>query len=400
MKLQKLAIILLTVSGGALHASDGTAPEEVTLNVKSKLPFVDRTQFVDNGIIEYSVPKQLNDGIKVADARKIADLSGVLTLLNATEKKNQDFRMGIGEPHKLAGKNDRDPRIKGCIDSVLIAKDGKLILEEYFADARIDKPHYQMSTTKSILSHAIGKAIERGEIHSENDLLLDYLPEVDRKKVSKGVEKLRLSDLLSMSSGIRFKKKPSGRDITIENHAELYLTQCDPINEVRDYKYDGTNCDLLSHVLYNATGKTLTEYAGEHIFKPMGITDFAFGDSVCGLNKSAAGMQLRSRDMLKIGLMTANGGVWNGKRILSEEWINKATAVHVNHHQPSKYGYFWWSQDATVNGKTYRVRSCRGAGGQFIFVLPELDVVAVFTSYYSDNRPLQHFEKVVLPMFL
>lgn len=393
-------LLISLLSTGAALANDGTAPEETTLNVKSKLPFVDRTKFVDRGTIEYSVPEKLGDGIAVGDARKTVNLTEILELLNETEKRNQDFRMGIGEPvkKKKGTPNDWDPKLVGCIDSVLIAKNGRLVLEEYFADARIDKPHYQMSITKSISSYAIGKAIEQGKIKSENDLILDYLPEVDRTKVAEGVDTLTLKDLLTMSSGIRFKKKPRGT-VTIGNHAGLYLAQTQPIPEEKEYKYDGTNVDLLLHILYNTTGMTLGEYAGKHLFAPMGITNFAFGKSACGLDKGAAGMRLTSRDMLKIGLMTAHGGKWNGKQILDKGWIEKATAVHVNQGKPHQYGYFWWSQNIEVDGKPYRVRSCRGAGGQFIFIVPELDIVAVFTSYYATNAPIQHFGKIILPAF-
>jgi hypothetical protein len=398
--MNKYIVYSLLLTTTCTLASDGTAPEQTTLNVKSKLPFVDRTQFADRGTIEYTVPRQLDDGIKIGDARKVADLTGILKLLNDTESKNQDFKVGIGEPAKKKSNNPWDPKIKGCIDSILIAKDGKLVLEEYFADARIDKPHYQMSITKSILSYAIGKAIEEGKIKSEKDLLLDYLPELDRTAVIEGVDTLTLHDLLSMNSGIRFKEKPTAKEISIENHAQLYLSQTEPIPEEKAYKYDGTNCDLLTHVLYNTTGQTLTEYVNEHFFAPMGITNFRFEKSVCGLDKAAAGMRLTSRDMLKVGLMTIHNGKWNSKQILNKNWIDKATSVHVNHNNPVQYGYFWWSQNATANGKTYRVRSARGAGGQFIFMVPELDLVAVFTSYYATNKPIEHFANILLPAFL
>ncbi len=391
-------IVLFVLLTGTVLASDGTAPEETTLNVKSKLPFVDRAQFVDRGTIEYTVPEELADGIKVGDARETADLTGILELLNETEKKNQDFKIGKGKSRGKKGDGIRNPKIEGCIDSILIAKNGKLVLEEYFADARIDKPHYQMSITKSILSFAIGKAIELGKIESENDLILDYLPEVDADNVSDGVETLTLKDLLTMSSGIRFKKKPRG-EVTRENHAELYLSQTDRIPKKKPYKYDGTNCDILGHILYNTTGKTLGEYANRHLFAPMGISKVKFGPSSCGLDKGAAGMELTSRDMLKVGLMAAANGEWNGQQIIRADWVEKATAVHVNQDQPSHYGYFWWSQEADVDGKTYRVRSCRGAGGQFIFFVTELDIVAVFTSYYATNEPLKLFETVILTAF-
>ena len=102
---------------------------------------------------------------------------------------------------------------------------------------------------------------------------------------------------------------------------------------------------------------------------------------------------------LSYRLLTAAGGKWEDQQILSSAWIERATAVHVNREKPTQYGYYWWSHEVEHGGRTYRVRSCRGAGGQFIMVLPELQLVAVFTSYYADNKPLQHLERVILPAF-
>ncbi|MFK5924617.1 MAG: serine hydrolase [Verrucomicrobiota bacterium] len=380
--------------------STGTEDEKVSLNVKSKFAYIDRNQFLDRGEITYQVPVKRDDGIKVGDASKVADVSGIMDFANQIEKQNQDFKLGRGKSVKK-GDGKRSPKIQGTVDSLLIAKGGVLVVEEYFADARWDRPHYQMSITKSIMSYAIGKAIEQGEIKSENDLILDYLPEVDHSKITAGTESLRLKDLLTMNSGIRIKKgaKPRAK-ITLKNHVEVILSLTDPIPEDKEYKYDGVNLDLLGHILYNTTGKTLGEFAGQYLFAPLGIKNFKFGKSICGLDKGAAGMALTSRDMLKVGLMTAAGGKWNGVQVLNSEWVEKATAVHVNQDQPNHYGYFWWSHEIDLKGQSYRVRSARGAGGQYIFVLPELDLVCVFTSYYSPNNPLTYFEKVVAPAFV
>lgn len=379
--------------------STGTEDEKVSLNVKSKFAFIDRSQFIDRGEISYQVPEDRGDGIKTGDARKVANISSVMDFANKIEKQNQDFKKGKGKSVKK-GDGKSSPKIQGAVDSLLIAKGGVLIVEEYFADARWDRPHYQMSITKSIMSYAIGKAIEQGKIKSENELILDYLPEVDRSKISVGTESLRLKDLLTMNSGIRIKKgvKPPSK-ITLKNHAEVILSLTRLIPEEKVYKYDGVNLDLLGHILYNTTGKTLGEFAGEYLFAPMGITNFKFGKSICGLDKGAAGMALTSRDMLKVGLMTAAGGKWNGVQVLNSEWVEKATAVQVNQDQPHHYGYFWWSQEIEIKGKSYRVRSARGAGGQYILILPELDLVCVFTSYYAPNSPLRYFTQVVAPVF-
>ena len=235
-------VIIVTFSWLALATiaksenSDGTQPEETTLNIKSKFPFVDRTKFINRGTIQYSIPKKRNDGIKVGDARKSGDITKIIKLLNETEKQNQNFKIGKGEVSKKKKKDANGPKIRGCIDCVLIAKNGKLILEEYFADAHIDKPHDQMSITKSILCYAIGKAIEQGKIKSENDLILDYLPEVNRSKIAKGVDTLTLYDLLSMNSGIRYKAPAKKPKITLKNHAQLYLNHTKPITEKKEYK--------------------------------------------------------------------------------------------------------------------------------------------------------------------
>ncbi|QQE12553.1 serine hydrolase [Planctomycetota bacterium] len=411
MKLHiKLHHLLLLASLGIItlnfhqpiHAleSDGTAAETTTLNIKSKYPFVDLTKFQTRDTIAYQVPQKLDDGIRVANAKSLDNISEIISLLNRIEKQNQDFKQGKGKPVRSKKReSNRNPPINGCIDSVLIAKDGKLILEEYFADANRDKPHYQMSITKSIVSYAIGKAIEQGHIKSDQDLILQYLPEVDKTKIAKGVETLKIADLLTMSSGIRYKVKGRQAKITKDNHAELYLINTTPITKNKQYKYDGANLDILCHILYNTTGQSLSEYTEQYLFGPMGINNFKFGKSICGLDKGAAGMSLRSRDMMKIALMTMDDGKWNDKQILNPQWIEKATAVHVNQHQPHQYGYFWWSNSVKHNGKTYRVRSARGAGGQFIFMVPELKLAAVFTSYYATNEPISLFANVIIPAF-
>ena len=377
--------------------SDGTAPEVTTLNIPSKLPFVDRPRFAIRGEINYAVPQATGDGLGVDDARKYAELDGIMAFLNDIEAKNQKFRIGKEVQFKK-GKGKK--RVIGNIDSVLIAKDGKLVLEEYFGDARQDKLHYQMSITKSIVALCIGKAIELGKIGSENDFILDYLPEVDRSKVAKGVETLTIKDLLTMNSGIRYKKASQSNSLTQANHAELYLANTKPIRANKAYKYDGTNVDLLVHILFNTTGMTLGEAADKYVFAPLGIENYKFEQSACGLDKGAAGMGLTSRDMLKIGLMVMNSGNYKGSQVLSKDWIERATAVHVNQGKPHQYGYLWWSNDIEVNGKTYRVRSARGAGGQFIFMLPELNLAAVFTSYYATNHPIQHFADIIVPAFV
>ena len=394
--------VLFAMNLNAAKANDGTDAETSTIGLKSKYPFVDRDKMVVRGHIEYSVPVKRDDGIEVADARGLCDVDALIKFANELEEKNLMFKQGKGV-RKKRGNSNRSPSLTGNIDSILIAKGGRLVFEEYFADANIDKPHYQMSITKSITASAIGKLIDMGKIESENDLILKYLPEVDRSKIAEGAENLTIKDLLTMSSGIRFKgnKAALRKIVTKDNCAELYLTYTAPIPDKKKYKYDGTNPSILQHIIFNLSGMNLNDFSEKYIFGPMGITDFSFSIDSCGLNSGAAGMKLRSRDMLKIGLMMNAGGEWNGEQILSKDWVERATKAYCNVDSDThQYGYFWWGQNARVGDKVYAVKSARGAGGQFIFMVKDLDLVVVITSYYAKQTGIKLMETLILPSFV
>ncbi len=96
-----------------------------------------------------------------------------------------------------------------------------------------------------------------------------------------------------------------------------------------------------------------------------------------------------------------NEGKWNGERILSKEWVERATTAYCNVTSPThKYGYFWWGQDVKIGGKVYDVKSARGAGGQFIFMVKELDLVVVFTSYYAKQAGIGLMDTLIIPSIL
>jgi CubicO group peptidase (beta-lactamase class C family) len=100
----------------------------------------------------------------------------------------------------------------------------------------------------------------------------------------------------------------------------------------------------------------------------------------CGMTYAVDGLELRSRDTLKLGLLTLHGGVWNGRRILNEAFIKEATAAHTEANASRSYGYFWWVPDVAVNGKPCLTQMAFGAGGQVIYVVPEYQLVVVFTA--------------------
>ena len=389
MKRVLLAVLLCLPPLGSTLAQDAAPGKSVAgKNWHPLFPKIEN--FAAPKTRRYSVPTETDDGLSVSPAgREGIDVKALVRMTNGIDADNAAFLKRAKAGEAITNK-------QGCIDSFLLARNGKLVFEAYFADSTIDKPHFTMSVTKSITSLGVGKAIELGVIGSDNDLLVDYFPDVDRSKLSEGADKIRLADVLTMRSGIRVdpaklsRKEKVGRDLPVTS-----LTLSAPIKPGKEYKYQGTDPNLLSHLIGLKTGKTLEVFLKEKLFTPLGITKSQFNTDAAGATRAAAGMRLRSRDLLKIGLLVQACGKWNGKQVVDQEWIDKSTAIHVDNGR-SKYGYFWWSQYHTVGGRKLLVKSARGALGQFIFMVPDLDVVVVFTSY-GTRKPFALLDRVVLP---
>ena len=149
-------------------------------------------------------------------------------------------------------------------------------------------------------------------------------------------------------------------------------------------------------------GNCLQTRAGllEHFFQPMGIKKHKFRTLGTGLTNPIDNMDLRSRDMLKLGLLTLNGGVWNGKQLLNKAYIDEATTAHATVNKLESYGYFWWVNRIKVKGKSCEVKTAFGAGGQMIYVIPEVDMVVVFTAEKADKgKLLKVLQDTIVPAF-
>jgi len=154
-------------------------------------------------------------------------------------------------------------------------------------------------------------------------------------------------------------------------------------------------------VLEAAFPGSAREFIEKELLAKMGITNFAWQNDVSGLPKSAAGSSMRSRDMLKWGMLTINGGKWNGEQLVPEEFVAKATArIHTN-PKGTSYAYFWWRADMEIGARKFDCISGRGTGGQFTLMLPELDLIAVVTAHNKGmGTTLATFPKRVLPAFI
>lgn len=322
-------------------------------------------------------------------------------------KDGGDKKLVLKYARMLAEKSE-DPK-SGKTDSLLIAYKGKLLFESYFRRGRANYPHYQMSITKSYTTMALGRAMQLGYLSME-DLdkpVLSFLKKLDASKLAKGAEKITLHEAMHMSSGIRLPKKKINQLIEQperllgQGQIQAYLQFSSPISSYpRNYKYQAADPSISMQVLQSVVPGSAEEFIRDELLKPMGIENYRWQDDLSGLPKSAAGSSVLSRDMIKMGLLVLNGGKWKGKQHIPEAFLKKGTAAIVQTSPSSHYGYFWWRQTWEIAQKKYPCIQGRGAGGQFIFVLPTLDLVIVATAHNKGmGKMLWEIPGYLIPAF-
>jgi len=335
----------------------------------------------------YSPPSELEDGLDTADMR---------TLKFDTTLIYRLFSQVVTGGNKL--------------HSVLVVKDGQLIIEEYFNNHSVNKQHDMRSVTKSIRSILLGIAIDKGFIESVNDPITKYLKSHNpEKNPDNRKEEITIKHLLTMSSGWDcndWDKKSQGQEDKVYRKKDWIQFTLD-LPMINDPGTVSTYCSmgaiLVAEIISQSSGMTIEEFADEYLFKPLGINNLSWGHTS---NKevipSAKRLYMTSRDLTKVGLLMLNGGKWNNEQIVSEKWVRESTVAKTKITEMD-YAYFWWNIPFNVNGKVINSVTATGNGGQYIMIFPEFDLVAVFTggAYNSqeDKLPFAIVDKVFLPTF-
>ncbi|MFP2997795.1 serine hydrolase [Spongiivirga sp. MCCC 1A20706] len=280
--------------------------------------------------------------------------------------------------------------------SVLIAKDNKLVFESYFDGHNANIPHDLRSASKSISSAMIGIAIDDGVIKSVDEKLYDFIPANYQYTKDDKKSDITLKDLLTMSGGLDVNNLASEDyyQNPMRNKGKKWLQS---VLEAPMVKTPGTYADygsanpfLLGVYLNERLDMPMEQYMHQKLFEPLGITNYINQtDDSMVIPYFGGGMLLTSRDLLKFGQLFLNKGHWNGKQLISEKWIAESFQKHMrlqDVRDKNHYGYLWWHDTYVVNGKPIEAVEARGAGGQFIFILPELESVVVITSGNFRNR--------------
>ena len=358
----------------------------------------------------YQPPENINDGFEVSSLDEV-NIDSVLI-----EEAVNKIRCG----------NYKE------VHSMLIFKDDKLVLEEYFEGHKWkwdganhhgelvnwdrDMLHNIHSATKSVTSALIGIAIDEGFIESVDQSIFDYLPEHQHLKTD-GREKITIEHILTMTSGLQWREWSAPYSSSDNPAVGIWYQDKDPITYLLEkplidepgtrFTYSTGNMYVLGEIIRHSSNMTIDEFSGKYLFEPLGIDStnwpLKFENGVDGNN-----LEIGARDMAKIGVTFLNNGVWNGKQLIPEEWVEKsATSFPGNQGidvpgEPSGelgYSYTWWTKEYSDSGKKINMYTASGFGGQHIMVFPELNAVVVFTggNYISNVKVFEILEKYIIP---
>lgn len=286
-----------------------------------------------------------------------------------------------------------------AITSIIVIKDGKLLLEEYFNKADRNTLHDTRSVGKSFTSALMGIAIKESYIKDENQTLNSFYDLTKFSNYSTKKDSVKLKDLLTMSSAFygsdKNSESPGNEDnmYPTENWVKFALDL--PMDSFKSnskqWDYFTAGVILLGDVLNNSVPEGLEKYADKKLFKPLNIDKYQWQYTPQKVVNTAGGIQMTSLELAKIGQLYKNKGQWKGQQILPTEWVNKTFTrqIQITERVNEFYGYLFWNKIYTINGKRYETFYCAGNGGSKIFIFKDLPLTIVVTAK-AFNRPYGH----------
>ena len=308
----------------------------------------------------------------------------------------------------------------GNIAGMVVLKNGKTAYEGYFNGYTAERALHVFSLTKSIINALIGIAVDKGNIESIDQKVLDFFPDYIVKRGEKTIQRVKIRDILTMTAPYKYKSAPYTKYFTSESWVIAALDLLGGRGEIGQFRYTPLiGPDILSGILTNATGRPVLDFARENLFTPLKIRvdrNVVFQSKEeqiaimtkendisgwvadpQGINTAGWGLFLIPADMAKIGQLYLNRGAWNGKQLISAEWIDESTREHSRWDELGlKYGYLWWVID-----EKERSFAALGDGGNAIYVNPAKNLVIAIASRFVP-RPkdrIGFIKEYLEPMF-
>lgn len=282
---------------------------------------------------------------------------------------------GLEDGYRRAGR-------MGPLTGLLVSRRGTLVAEQYWDGMSPRRDVNVKSASKSLVSALVGIALEEGVIDGLDQRIADFFPEVLDGDVDRRKRRITIRDLLTMRSGLRSTSFENyGAWVTGENWVRGVLEMPVVAEPGGRFIYSTGSTHLLSAILTRASGRSTLAFAREHLFRPLGIEPGGWQRDPQGVYFGGNNLSLSPREMLRFGELYLNEGRWQGERLLPASWVRRSWEVYTHSRRHGYgFGYCWWTRRLAGHAVHY----AWGYGGQFIFVVPDLEMVVVTT---STNRP-------------
>ncbi|MBQ7011011.1 MAG: serine hydrolase [Clostridia bacterium] len=262
--------------------------------------------------------------------------------------------------------------------SLLLLRNGRVFFEHSFGDRDIRCPGYVFSCSKSFVSIAVGMLWDEGKLDLNEDIESIFPDKVGRL-ARLSPRTVTVSDLLTMTSGASFNEAES---MCTEEWIREFITSAAIGENGREFFYNSMNTYMLAAIAVKKSGTDLSEFLKQRLFEPLSITDVFWEKGPEGIEKGGWGLYIRPEDMAKVGIMLQNGGTYRGKRILSEEYVKKATSSHAR--APESFGDFNYGYQIWV-GRSRDTFLFNGMLGQNMYADRENGIICVVYAGNTDS---------------
>lgn len=270
--------------------------------------------------------------------------------------------------------------------SVIIKDD--FIVDEYYKDGYNENSVFTLqSCSKSITSTLIGIAIDQGFIDGTEVPISQYFPQIEQYE-NKNLKNITIWHLLTHTSGLDISDSAIWNSWRAsDNWIEYALARPSVSAPGEAFAYSTAGTHLLAAILEKATGMSAYDFGKQYLFDPMGITSVKCETAPEGTSDGGNGFAMNVYDMAKLGKLYLDGGKWQQKQLVSEQWVKEATTLQFKRSTGSAdYGYQWWVR--TFGEEDYDAFFAQGHAGQYIFVVPEIQLIVVFTSNHQGSSSM------------
>lgn len=349
----------------------------------------------------YSVSQQLVDGLKTASVADVGMETGpVVEMMNYLNSNSSH-----------------------TIHNILIIKNNKLVFEEYFEGYKLDydapnlngelmeysrtTDHPMQSVSKSVTSVLFGIAVKEGYFPDLNKKIIDYFPEYADILTGEKAN-ITIHHLLTMTCGLAWDESKYSISDSRNDIAQLFASE-DPMRFIlskpllstpgTNFSYNSRATNVIGAIIEKATGMGFLDYANQKLFEPLRSEGGAWGAYSNGQIHASGGLKFKARELTKIGLLFLNDGIWEGNQTITPDWINTSQYEHVastqNFIPNTSYGYYWWLTNFNLNGTSYKCFFAAGWGDQYMFIIPDLNMIIEFNGgNYLNSSTVSPFDLV------